>query len=300
MERINLQSNESNFSRLIAGCMRWGSWGAQYDKIEMAQLIKDCHDLGITSFDHADIYGDYTTEVEFGAAFIASEIPRKDIELISKCGIRMISENRPQNKIKSYDYSKDYIVSSAERSLKNLKTDYLDLFLLHRPSPLMEAEVVAEAFTYLKELGMVRSFGVSNFSIPQFDMINDYFPLSTNQIEVSIFNRSAFVDGTLDELQRRKISAQAWSPLAPEKLFQAKNKIDLDKAETLSKLCMENDWTLTEMALNFLWKHPSKLSPVIGTTKAHRIKEAVEAIEKNITEEQWFEIWTAATGEPVP
>ena len=299
MERIKMYDTETSFSRLIAGCMRWGQWGARYDKTEMCQLIKDCLDLGISTFDHADIYGDYTTEADFGKAFLKGGISRDNIQLISKCGIKMLSANRPENKIKSYDLSKAYIISSVEKSLENLQTDYLDLLLLHRPSPLMQADIVAEAFTELKDKGMVKAFGVSNFSISQFDMLKEYFPLCTNQIEISILNRTAFVDGTLEELQKRKIHPQAWSPLAADKLFNAKNKLEQERVEALSNLCMEYDWSLTEMALKFLCKHPSRLSPIIGTTKSFRIKEAVEALEKNISDEQWFEIWTAASGEKV-
>ena len=132
------------FSKIIAGTMTWGIWGRNCSTEEMTALMHLCLESGISTFDHADIYGGYTTEAAFGKAFSESKINRSDIQLISKCGIQMISENR-NNTIKHYSYSKDYIIASAEQSLKNLQTDYLDLLLLHRPSPLMQADEIAQA-----------------------------------------------------------------------------------------------------------------------------------------------------------
>ena len=129
---------QTPFSKIIAGTMTWGIWGKNLDKNQMIELMNHCLETGITTFDHADIYGGYTTEAAFGNAFGESRIDRKKIQLISKCGIQLVSENRSV-KIKHYDYSKSHIIRSAEQSLKNLKTDYLDLLLLHRPSPLMQS-----------------------------------------------------------------------------------------------------------------------------------------------------------------
>ena len=134
------------FSRIVAGTMSWGQWGKQLSKKEMITLINDCLECGLSSFDHADIYGGYTTESEFGNAFAESDIARENIQLISKCGIQLLSENRI-NTIKHYNYSKEYIIWSVEESLKHLKTDYLDLLLLHRPSPLMQPNEIAEAIS---------------------------------------------------------------------------------------------------------------------------------------------------------
>ena len=131
--------------------MSWGVWGKNLDTKTMVDLMQVCLESGITSFDHADIYGDYSTEAAFGEAFKISRINREKIQLISKCGIQMRSPGRTANAIKHYEYSKAYIISSAEQSLKNLRTDYLDLLLLHRPSPLMEAEEIAGAVDQLKK-----------------------------------------------------------------------------------------------------------------------------------------------------
>jgi predicted oxidoreductase len=139
------------FSKIIAGTMTWGVWGKNCTENEMIDLMHVCLENGITTFDHAAIYGDYTTENSFGGAFRESKISREKIQLISKCGI----QTQARSGIKHYDYSKEYIIWSAENSLKNLKTDYLDLLLLHRPSPLMQTDEIAEAIQKLEKEGKI-------------------------------------------------------------------------------------------------------------------------------------------------
>ena len=150
----------SKYSKIIAGCMSWGAWGKQFSTQEMITQINITLASGITTFDHADIYGDYTTENEFGHAFSKSSIERESIQLISKCGIQYVGGTR-DNSIKYYNYSKEYIIWSVEKSLKELKTDYLDLLLLHRPSPLMNPDEIALAIDELKQQGKILDFGVS-------------------------------------------------------------------------------------------------------------------------------------------
>ena len=169
------------FSELIAGTMRWGIWGANHSVKEIQKLIQVCVEENITTFDHADIYGGHTTEELFGNAWKDMDLKRENLQFISKCGIVMNSDKKP-SALKYYNYNKDYILNCVDESLSNLKTDYLDTLLLHRPSPLMNPEVIAEAFTVLKDVGKVREFGVSNFSVSQFELINQYVPLVTNQI----------------------------------------------------------------------------------------------------------------------
>ena len=193
-----------NYSKIIAGTMSWGSWGKQLNPQQIIHLINLCLENSITTFDHADIYGDYTTEADFGKAFKLSNINRNNIELISKCGIAYNSSNRP-TKIKHYNYSRDYIITSVENSLKNLSTDYLDLLLLHRPSPLMEPNEIMEAIAKLGQEGKIKSFGVSNFTPSQVELISTEVPVEVNQIEFSLTQNSALYDGTLDQMIIKKI-----------------------------------------------------------------------------------------------
>ena len=196
--------NKTTFSPIIAGTMTWGTWGKNCNSQQMMELMHCCIENSITSFDHADIYGDYTTETAFGKAFAESKIDRQKIQLISKCGIQMQNEER-KNIVKHYNYSKKYIIWSVEQSLKNLETDYLDLLLLHRPSPLMQADEIAEAIEQLKSTGKILAFGVSNFMPSQTDLIQTKTNVSYNQIEFSITHYEAMLNGSLDHMQTNNI-----------------------------------------------------------------------------------------------
>ncbi len=200
------------YSRLIAGTMTWGSWGKQLSKSQMIDLIQHCIAENLTTFDHADIYGGYSTEAEFGNAFAESRINRENIQLISKCGIQLVDEQR-KTTVKHYNYNKEYIISSAEQSLKNLKTDFLDLLLLHRPSPLMQPEEISEAITHLLNQGKIKAFGVSNFSASQTEVLASNLNITANQIEFSLTESSAMQNGSFDNMVSKDIIAMAWSPL---------------------------------------------------------------------------------------
>ena len=286
-----------NYSRLIAGTMTWGSWGKQLSKKEMADLMHHCLSNNITTFDHADIYGGYTTEADFGKAFTDSGINRKNIQLISKCGIQYLSENRT-NKVKHYDYSKEYIIWSVEESLKNLETDYLDLLLLHRPSPLMVAEEIAEAITILKKDGKIRDFGVSNFTPSQMEMIGLRMDIDVNQIEFSLTQHSAMHYGTLDYLKTCGIKPMAWSPLGS--VFKEDNEQTRRIHKQLGELMDKYNATEDQLLLAWIMKHPAGIHPVVGTTNKTRLKQAVEASKINLEVEDWFLILVASQGHKVP
>ena len=277
--------------------MTWGSWGKQYKKEDMISLMHHCLENNITTFDHADIYGGYTTEAEFGNAFTESGIKREDIQLISKCGIQYMSENR-SNTIKHYDYSKDYIIWSAETSLKHLKTDYLDLFLLHRPSPLMHPDDISEAITTLKQQGKIKDFGVSNFTPSQVELVSNALDLSVNQIEFSLTQHSAMHNGTLDQMLLKHIIPMAWSPLGS--VFREDNEQTRRIHKQLGELTDVYNATEDQLLLAWILKHPAKIHPVIGTTNQDRIKNANKALEINLEIEDWFFILSASQGHKVP
>ncbi|MEO6347905.1 MAG: aldo/keto reductase [Aquaticitalea sp.] len=288
---------KNNYSRVIAGTMTWGSWGKQFSKKEMIDLMHHCINQGITTFDHADIYGGYTTEAEFGNAFVESGINRQALELISKCGIQYQADNRT-NKVKHYSYSKDYIIWSAEESLRHLKTDYLDLFLLHRPSPLMQPDEIAEAISTLKKEGKIKAFGVSNFTTSQVELISSTTEISANQIEFSLTQHSAMHDGTLDQMILKKITPMAWSPLGI--VFKDDSEQTQRIHNQFGELMKKYNATEDQLLLAWILKHPSNIHPVIGTTTKQRIVDAAKAVEIDLELEDWFLMLVASQGHRVP
>ena len=287
----------AELSQIIAGTMNWGAWDKNLSASEMANLIAVCLEHGISSFDHADIYGSYTTEAEFGIAFSQSKIARSKVQLISKCGIRHVSPNR-DNTIKHYDYSKKYIVACVENSLKNLQTDFLDVLLLHRPSPLMEAEEIAEAVNQLKQEGKILDFGVSNFTTSQTELIRQHVKIDYNQIQFSATHFIPMLDGTLDALQINKIRPMAWNPLGC--VFRT----DTQQAHRLKKLLAElvekYNCGADTILLAWILKHPAKIIPVAGTANIARIIDLPKAIDLKLDREDWFAIWTESMGDKVP
>ena len=285
------------FSHIIAGTMNWGIWDKNLSTTEMANLIHVCLENKITTFDHADIYGGYTTEAEFGKAFTQSKIDRQKIQLISKCGIQHVTENR-ENKVKHYDYSKEYIVWSVENSLKNLETDYLDALLLHRPSPLMQPDEIAEAVEKLKSEGKILDFGLSNFTPSQTELIRSKTEVGYNQIQFSATNFEAMLDGSLDYMQLHGITPMAWNPLGiifREDTSQTR-RLKKILAVLVDKYHVGSDMIL----LAWIMQHPANILPVAGTVNVARIQYMTKAKELVLDKEDWFAIWTESMGNYVP
>ena len=283
-----------NLSRIISGTMNWGTWGANYSKQEMCQLISESFDSGINSFDHADIYGGYTTEESFGDAFIDTGIKREDVFFISKCGIMYPSKKLPI-KTKHYDYSEDHIIKSVNNSLKYLQTDYLDCLLLHRPSPLMDINIIANTVESLIKSGKIKSFGVSNFTADQMDMFKGKVEILYNQINLSLTYLDHMFDGTLEYMQANNILPMAYSPLGSY-FKEGSNKIK----KVVESLKDKYSCTDYQLLISWLLKHPSKVYPVIGTTKSDRIKKSMKSLKIEIELIDWFELLEASVGKRVP
>jgi len=295
--RFKITQTGPEFSRTVQGLWRLKDWNKTSAQIQ--ELIHGCLELGITTFDHADIYGGYTCESLFGAALAESSVRRSDIELVTKCGIKLVSEKS----IKHYDTSASHIQRSVEKSLKNLRTDYIDLLLIHRPDPLMNAQEVAEAFARLRESGKVLHFGVSNFLPCQFELLSSQmgFPLITNQVEFSVLNMEVQDNGTLDMCQKLGISPMAWSPLGGGRLFQKDTEQIARVRKALGAVADElSGASIDQIALAWIFNHPANFVIILGTGNLSRITKAVEAEKIKLTREQWFTIWTASTGHDVP
>jgi predicted oxidoreductase len=285
------------FSPIIAGTMNWGVWKANFTTSQMAGLINDCLETGITTFDHADIYGGYTTEAEFGAAFAQSGIAREDIQLISKCGIQHTIGSR-NNKVKHYDYSKEYIIWSAENSLRHLQTDYLDLLLLHRPSPLMHPDEIAEAISQLKSQGKIKSFGLSNFTNSQTDLIRTRTDVAFNQIEFSATAYEPMLDGSLDYMMTHKIKPLAWSPVGS--IFKEESEQTRRLKYLMVELVAKYEAPADVILLAWILRHPARIIPVSGSCSIDRLKNQMKATQLQLELEDWFALWTESMGEKVP
>ena len=287
-----------DFSKIIVGVMRWGIWGANHSEFGVQKLIETSLEEDLYTFDHADIYGGYTTEELFGNAFSEMKINREKIQLITKCGICMPSEKK-NFPLKYYNYSKEYILNQVDESLKNLKTDYIDLLLLHRPSPLINPEEIAAAFGVLRSSGKVRDFGVSNFTTSQFDLISKYFPqLVTNQVEVSLTETKAFYDGTIDQMMLKKLQPMAWSVMGT--YFSEDSERTARIKSVLEVLTKKYNAEEAQLLLAFLLKHPSKIIPIIGTSKVESIKSLKKSLQINLEIEDWFSLLEASLGHDVP
>src|SRR5690606_28515056 len=288
---------KTTLSPVIAGTMNWGVWDKNLDSIQMANLIQVFIQNKITSFDLADIYGGYTTEASFGEAFEQSKTDRTKVQLISKCGIQYIAENR-NNKIKHYQYDKDYIVWSVENSLKNLRTDYIDILLLHRPSPLMEADEIAEAVAKLKADGKIIDFGVSNFSSSQTELIRTKTQVDYNQIQFSATNFEPMLDGSFDYMQIHNIKPMAWNPLGS--VFRENTSQTRRLKELLANLVQKYGVGSDTILLAWILKHPAQITPIAGTVNVARIQHLQKATQLDLDKEDWFANWTESMGHRVP
>jgi predicted oxidoreductase len=283
---------KTKFSRIIAGTMNWGSWDKKLSTSEMANTIHVCVENNITTFDHAAIYGDYTTETDFGKGFKSSCIPREKIQLISKCGMIKPASNSTQ--VKQYESSKESMIRSVEASLKNLQTDYLDALLIHRPNPLMQADEVAEAVSQLKKEGKILDFGVSNFTSSQTELLRSKVEVSYNQIQFSATNFDAMVDGSLDYMQVHGIQPMAWNPLGT--VFREDTKQTRDLKKLLARLVEKYEVGSDMILLAWILKHPANIIPLAGTVNVGRLQNIHKATEMVLEQEDWFAIWSESMG----
>lgn len=290
-----LPSNK--LSSPIAGCMRWGIWGAGFDTNDYRAMIELCLESGISSFDHADIYGNYTTEVEFGAALKEAPSLRQEIQIITKCGVQLPCENRPEFRIKSYNTSHKHIIESVNKSLENFGTDYIDVLLIHRPDPLLNPHEVAEAIATLKQAGKILQFGVSNFMPQQTNALKKYTTIEYNQLEISIIHLLPFVNGCLDNCIKHQITPMAWASLGGGKLNDEGHPSFRSILATSTVLAKKHNTGVNQILIAFLLAHPAGIIPVMGTTKIDRLIQAKDAAGIHLSREDWYSLYLASNGE---
>jgi predicted oxidoreductase len=290
-------SQGANLSRIVAGMWRMGDWGMSPE--QRVAFIEQCLDLGVSSFDHADIYGGYGVETLFGEALRLQPSLRARMQLVSKCGIKLVSAARPAHTIQHYDTSAAHIAASVEESLRALGTDHLDLLLIHRPDPLMEFDEIAFAFERLRQDGKVRHFGVSNFSRHQFESLHKRVPLATNQVEFSPLHLDPLFDETFDGLQDVGVAPMIWSPLAGGALFNGANAQVGPLREVIQQIADELQQPFASVVFAWIMRLPCKPLPLTGSGRIEAIKEAVAATTFTLSAPQWFAILRAARGHEV-
>lgn len=285
-------------SPIVAGCWRMADWG--WTPEQRLGWTEACIERGATTFDHADIYGGSSVEGLFGEALSQRPGLRERMQLVSKCGIKFPDAARPATRVRSYDGSRAHIIESVENSLRALRTDRLDLLLLHRPDALLDADEAAEAFAALKAAGKVLHFGVSNYSPSQFELLNAATPLVTNQIELHPLHREPLHDGTLDQAQRLKLQPMVWSPLAGGRLFTDTGENALRVRQALQSAAQAQGLTsIATAAFAWLLRHPSRPIPIVGSSRLEALDEALAALTWRMDAETWWEIWSAGAGRPV-
>jgi predicted oxidoreductase len=302
MKRYRLAPDGPEVSQLAYGLWRLGDDPGGAETAYIREKIDACLECGITTFDHADIYGLYTCEGLFGRALAESPSLRAKMEIITKCSINVPCENRPGVRVAHYDASAAAIERCVERSLRELRTDYIDLLLIHRPDWLTSAEETARGLAQVVRSGKVRHVGVSNYSVHQFALLEQFLeaPLVTNQVEVNLLHMDAIYDGTLDQCQARGVHPMAWSPLAGGRLLTGSDEAGLRTRAALARIAPEYHATAEQLALAWVGMLPSQPQIVIGTNRIERVRAAADSVRITLDRQHWYELWEAAKGHRIP
>ncbi|MEZ5386023.1 MAG: aldo/keto reductase [Prosthecobacter sp.] len=303
--RHRIAPNCPEFSRLV-----YGTWRIldEEDKVNcspqaLLDRFKACVDMGITTFDTAEIYGGYHVEEAIGDALKLDPAFRERIEIVTKFGIYVPCEFHPERKVAHYNATADRMIKSAEKSLRLMGIDEIDLLLVHRPDWLTGAEETATGLNKLLKDGKIRSAGVSNYNVHQFELLNSFMdqPLVTNQVEFSLLHMDPIYDGTADQCQRHRILPMAWSPLGQGRLMQKDDPAAARLQAKTAELSAKYDGaTLDQFAYAWIMAHPSCPLPIIGTNKLERIQSVVKAASIRLEREDWYGLWQAAKGHGVP
>ncbi len=299
MQTINIHPSLPAFSRIVYGVWRLNDGGNQSAQDTLAK-IHACLDIGITTFDHADIYGNYSCEASFGAALAQAGALKQKMQIVTKCDIMLKTDKYPARRVKHYDTSPSHIRASVEASLRNLGVDSIDLLLLHRPDPFMDAASTGECLDQLVTSGKIKAVGVSNFMPWDWTLLQTHMrnPLVTNQVEISLLARAPLTDGTLAQAQQLKAPPMAWSPLAGGDLF-GDSAAALRLRPALKRLGDQHGVAIDAVAVAWLLAHPARIIPVMGTQNLSRIRSFADAFKVPMDRETWFELLELAAGREV-
>jgi predicted oxidoreductase len=294
MEKTYLSDAGPKVSPAIYGFYRWSEQDLSLGKME--GIVDLCLELGINTFDHADIYGGYQCEEIFGEIIRDKRIRREDIVLFTKCGLVLPHPSRPDVKVKHYDTSKDHIIKSLENSLRKLRTDYIDIFLLNQLDPLSNLEETAITLQKLRDSGKVKNIGVVNFSVFQHQLLSSYLriPIVTNHIELNLLNTSAFDNGQIDYIKQKYMRPLATAPLAQGQIANSIEKKPLLIRRKLEELASKYNANIESIAV--AWVVRLGALPLIGTTDEQRIRNIVRSFDIDLDRQDWYELYEASRG----
>jgi predicted oxidoreductase len=295
MEKIYLSDSGPKVSPAVYGFYRWGNGDLSQNKMD--SIVSLCLELGINTFDHADIYGEYECEELFGQVMKNKSVKREDIVLFTKCGINLPNASRPDIRVKHYDTSKEHILKSLENSLRNLRTDYIDIFLLNQLDPLSNLDETVLTLHKLRESGKVKNIGVVNFSVFQHQLLSSYLriPIVTNHIELNLLNTTALDNGQIDYMKQKYMRPLATAPLAEGKIANDIEKRPLLIRRKLEDLSSKYNANIESIAVAWIVKLGAL--PLVGTTNEQRIKNIVKAFDIDIDRQDWYELYEASRGE---
>jgi predicted oxidoreductase len=300
--RFKLSPRGPEVSALAYGFWRLGDDPAGSSVARVREKVDACLEVGMTTMDHADIYGLYTCEGLFGRLLKESPGLRDQMEIITKCGINVPSDNRPGVRQEHYDATAPAIERCVERSLRELNTDRIDVLLVHRPDWLTSAEETARGLQRVMQAGKVRHVGVSNYSTHQFSLLAHYLgqPPATNQVELSLLRMDPIYDGTLDQCQAAGVHPMAWSPLGGGRLLSGNDEASVRTRAALARYATEYGATVEQIALAWIAMLPARPQVVIGTNQPARIRDAAASVRVQLQREHWYALWEAAQGRGIP
>ena len=296
--------NSRTLSRMAYGVWRLSEAQDHSVSANLAR-IDACLAQGITTFDHADIYGDYRCEALFGEAIKSRPSLKSQIEIVTKTDIMLLSSQWPNTRVKHYDTSAAHVTASVERSLSRIGVDVIDLLLIHRPDPLMNAQALGACLDSLIDSGKLRGVGVSNFMPWDVDLLQSCMKhkLQTNQLEVSLLHTAPFINGQLAHAQQHHMPVMAWSPLGGGRLHAQAGTPGTAAARLapkLAELALAAGTDATAVAMAWLMHHPVGILPVMGSNQIERISSFGEAARVPMDRQTWYELYELANGHEVP
>jgi predicted oxidoreductase len=296
MEKIYLSDAGPKVSPAIYGFWRWS---AEVDNTTatMEKIVNLCLELGINTFDHADVYGSWKSEEVFGKVIAQKSFKREDIVLFTKCGLNIPNPGNPDIRIKHYNTSKEHIVQSVDNSLRKLKTDYIDIFLLDHLDPISNLEETALQLDQLRSSGKIKNIGVANFTVFQHQLLASYLrtPIVTNHIELNLLNTVALDNGQLDYIKQKYMRPLASAPLAGGRIENGTDKVAIRVHQKLEDIGKKYGANVESTAVAWLIKLGAL--PIIGTTNEQRIRNIVNAFSIDLDRQDWYELYAASKGE---